>query len=198
MREHFPIDADPGIPNAQYNVALSGLGRQPDPAAWLRILGRIVQEVLQHLLQATWISDHGDRLPREGDLKLVTTLLNRRAHGLDRTGHALREIQWFLAQLDLAMFDAGDLQQTVDQTADALRLAFHQAPNGLPQGGILPLKCKHLKSVADRSQRGAQLMPQLGEELVHVAVGLAQFSIGPGITIRILTSFAPAQNWTRH
>ena len=134
----------------------------------------------------------------QDDLKLVTTLLNRRAHAPNRTGHALREIQWFLAQLDLAVFNAGDFQQTVDQTADALHLAFHQVPNGLPQGVIVPLERKHLKSVADRSQRGAQLMPQLGEVLAHVAIGLAQFSIGPGITLHIVNSFTPAQNWTRH
>jgi hypothetical protein len=32
-------------------------------------------------------------------------------------------------------------------------------------------------------------MPQLGEELAHVPIGLAEFPIRPGVTIAIPTSF---------
>jgi hypothetical protein len=139
MREHFPIDADPGIPNPQHDIPPWGFGRQPDPAARLCILGRIIQEVVQHLLQPNWVSVHGYGLPREDDLELVTTLFDGGAHRLDRIGYALRQIQWFLAQVNLAVLDARDLQQIIDQTADAPCLPFYQAQDGLSRGGIVPI-----------------------------------------------------------
>jgi hypothetical protein len=198
VREHLRIDADPAIPDLQHNIAALYLRRQPNTAAWLRVLGGIVQEVRQHLIQPAGVRIQGHRLRRQCNVNLLAARFEGCADRLDRSRNGLRQIQPLLEQPDLAVFNTRDVQQAVDQTADALRLPFHQAPDGLPLDGIVPLKRKYLTSVADRCQRGAQLMPQLGEELVHVTVGRAEFSIGTGVAGRFLTSLTSAQNWTGH
>jgi hypothetical protein len=174
MREHFPIDADPGIANPQNDIAPSGLGRQPDAAAWLRILGRVVQEILQHLLQPAGISVDGYGFRRQGDLELVAALVKGRAHGFDRAGDTFRQIHGLLTQWDLAVLDAGDFHQAVNQAAHALCLPFHQTQDGHSQGGIVSVERKHLKRVTDRCQRTPQLMPQLGEKVLHLRPDLAE------------------------
>ena len=56
----------------------------------------------------------------------------------------------------------------------------------IPQGGVFPVERKHLKSVADRGQRTSQLMPQLGEEVVRVPIGVAESTVGRGVADRTL------------
>ena len=167
MREHFPIDADPGVPNPQDNVPSACFGRQPDPSARLRIFGRIVKKIVQHLLQPAGSASERIRVlggrvnlelrwPRQTRAK--SARFRPRGRRIPPELHGAPLTQW-----DLAVLDAEGFHQVLDQAAHALCLPLHQAPEAVPCGGAFPIEGKHLKRVTDRGQRGPLLMPELGE-----------------------------------
>ena len=108
------------------------------------------------------------------DRQHVALALDRRTRRLDRgliTGPSVM----LAPQLELALGDARDVQQVVEQPGHvALALG---SPVATVQRGVVELRRGgDLRRVADRRQRIAQLVRQRREEFVLAAVGDAQRS----------------------
>src|SRR5580692_6303938 len=84
MCDHFRIDADPAVPDLQHNVVALYVRRHPNAAAWLHVLGGILHEVREYLLQPDGVRVHGHRLWRQGNFNLVAARFEGRTYCLDR------------------------------------------------------------------------------------------------------------------
>lgn len=96
-------------------------GRRGDgkAAAAGRVLGRVRQQVQQHLGQPQRIAIHDQPL-RDLHLDGVPGGFNGRNHRLDGPRHDVGQIDPLAAQLDLAARDPEDVEQVVDQARAAL------------------------------------------------------------------------------
>src|SRR5512135_2111954 len=113
--------------------------------------------------------------PPEGVYQeFVLPLLNERPHGLDRVPEDGPCIDDFLAELNLALIDAGHVQEAVDEVGEVLDLAGSDVPAPFE---ILPRARagRERDGIPDGGQRVPQLVGEHRQELVLVDVGTLQF-----------------------
>ena len=102
------------------------------------------------------------------------SFINLRAHRVNRTLNHRAEPDRLKAQFDLALRDARDIEQVIDQSGHMADLPIehlHRAPLrrfGLKGSG------EQARGIAHRRQRVTQLMGQHRQELILAAVGLAK------------------------
>ena len=102
----------PGRPTS---AALAPADRR-DPPARLGVLGGVVQQVAEDLLQPRRVGLQPDRRRRAGaTVSVVAAVVDRRPEPPRPRGRRPRPGPRLLAELDLAPADPGDVQQVVDQ-----------------------------------------------------------------------------------
>src|SRR5207237_5461811 len=121
--QHLGGDADAGVAHRDDRVAPLPLGGQPDAAAAVGVLGRVVEQVRDDLRQPGQVAVQGDRALRQRDAELEVGRLQYRAAGLDRGAHDLRQLDPLDAQFQPVAADPGDVHQVVDEPGHVLRLA---------------------------------------------------------------------------
>ena len=174
-------DADAGVPHPHDHLAALPLGRQPDPAARLGVLGGVVQQVAEDLLQPGRVGVQPDRLAAAASTvsSWPPSSISGRAR-LDRAAARPPPARTALpAELDLAPADPGHVQQVVDQPGQLPDLPLHHRPGLARRSSGSRGQSEDLQGVADRGQRVAQLVGQRRQELVLAAVGLPQRLLGP-------------------
>ena len=108
----------PVVAHAEHGLGTLARGREADRAVRIRELGRVVEEVREHLLDSGQVGFQPERLLGEGDCEPVAALVDDRPGSLDRALHGTAQLDPLLAQLDLAAAEAGDVQQVVHQARE--------------------------------------------------------------------------------
>jgi hypothetical protein len=97
-----------------------------------RVLGGVVEQISDDLGQPRHVAVDDDLGPvpwRQHEI--VAPGVDHRPTGLDRVGDHRRELDPFLAQLDLALRDAADVEQVVDEMDELAQLALDHAARAL-------------------------------------------------------------------
>ena len=173
-RQHLGGDADAVVLDRHDHVAPLPLGTQPDAAAFLGVLGGVVEQVGEHLGQPHRVGLEVDRLRRQGDGELVAAGLDDRTAGFQGGLHHGGQLDPLLAEFQLVAGDARHVEQVFEQPGHELHLAVDHVPGPLQLRVGRALGLEDLHGVADRGQRVAQLVGQRGQELVLLAVGVLQ------------------------
>src|SRR5205823_1993191 len=108
--------------HANHELIAFDAGAQPDPAADIGVLRGIVQQVREDLAEPGRIGEERDRFGGEIERDAVATLVDKRAHALDRALDNGAQEERLLAKLDLAARYARDVEQVVDQPSHVLDL----------------------------------------------------------------------------
>ena len=157
------------------------LGGEPDVARLVVVLGRVVQQVGNHLGDADRVRLQPDRLRGQRHGQLVPLRLDERPGRLDAAVDRVGQLQPLLAKLDLPPHDPRHVQQVVDQPDQVLHLLLHHVPGPRGRLAVAALHAQQVQAAADRGQRVAQLVGEHGEEFVLAAVGVLDLGIEPGI-----------------
>lgn len=105
------------------DLVIDAFAEQRDPALAVGVLGRVGEEIRDHLTQARLVAVD-EQVGLELDLEQVPALLEDRATGLDRLRDDVGELDRPAVELDLALRDARDVEQIVDQHDDVADLAL--------------------------------------------------------------------------
>jgi hypothetical protein len=144
-----------------------------EPASW-RVLGRIVEDVAHHLHHAMGIGLQVEVAFGGLQLQLVTVLLDQRHADFDSAGQRRLDRHVLLPQLDLALGDAGDVEQVFDQVRQVADLAIHHLVDVVLAFAAGADELHDFQPVADRRQRIAQLVRQGHQEFALAAVDGSQ------------------------
>ena len=163
--EHRLGHADAVVDDAQPRVVIARLELDFHLAAVGRVLGRVADQVDDHLGQARRVACHAHRLRRQAHFQHMAIGGDDRSHRFDRCGDHRVQVERHLVELDLAAGDAAHVEQVVDQARQVADLAVDQvlAPGEL---GRDRLAIHDLDRVADRRERVAQFMRQHRDEFV--------------------------------
>jgi hypothetical protein len=147
-------------------------------ATRIGILGRVGEQVRDHLRQPHGIAVERGRRPRQVDVEPVPALVDQRPRHLHGHLDDRVELHRLRADLELATRDARHVEQVVEQRAHVAHLALDHAtcPVDLGRAGLR--RPEQGGGVADRRERVAQLVRERGDEAVLLAVGLAQRFLG--------------------
>jgi hypothetical protein len=155
----------------------TGISARPAPLdldapALGRELRGVVQQVRQHLRQPVDVAGH-DEPDRARDAQLVAARLDQRHRGLDRARHHVAQLDRMPFDHDLALRDAADVEQVVDEPRQVRDLPLDHAGGPPHAVGRERRRQQQVRGVADRRERIAQLVREHREELVHaLRVGL--------------------------
>ena len=138
----------------------------PDGAAIRSVLGRVVDEVADGLLQPHRVAVHGHGVVGQPDLDRLLLGGDPDVLRLDRRGHDVPEIHERGVQLDAAAGDAGDVEQVVQQGRQVLGLALEHRNRAFQVGREPGAQLEDLHRVDDHAERIAQLVGQHRQELV--------------------------------
>ena len=167
-REQIGPDADAGVADADHGVALVEAGVKLDPAAGLGVLGRVVQQVDDDLLEPGRVGLQLDRRGFDREAKRVPSFVNEGLDDLGRRSDDRGEVDALAPELDLATADPRDVQQVIDQARELADLAIDDLAR--PVMGLLGAWLRQeLCGIGDRRQGVAQLVGQHGQELVLAA-----------------------------
>ncbi len=151
---------------------------RPDPPAGRGVLRGVDQQVRDDLREPRQVAFEGDRLRRQIDRQRMARRIDDRLRDLDRTLDDGRELQRLAPQMELAARHARDVEQVVEQVRHLRDLPIDDvaAPDHLrvALGGA----AQHLDRIADRRERVAQLVRERRDEVVLLAIGLAQRLLG--------------------
>ena len=135
MREHLAGDADP-VSRTRNSIALVGSRRQPaDPAAGVGVLGGVVQQVAEHLLQPRGVALDRQWARRHRTLSSWLVVDQRPARSPRRRATTASRPP-FLLQVDLAAGDPRDVEQVVDQPGQVLDLPLDDVARPAPGSGV--------------------------------------------------------------
>ncbi len=144
--------------------------RPPSGVYFAALLSRLAITCTSRVESARTISDSaGGRRSAQ----LLTPRLDQRPAGLDRVLQHRQHVDPVRPELDLALGDAADVEQVVDQMDHLTELAFDDVASAV-DGLRLARQGHDLERIADRRERIAQLVGEGGEEFVLAAVGAAQ------------------------
>ena len=136
-----------------------------------RVLGGVVEEIDEHLLEPRRVAAQLDGVGGQSHGEDVPALLDQRAGGLDRVADDVVQQHPLAPQPNLAERDARDVEQVLDEVREVAHLALDDRARPLQRGGV---QAQGLDGVADRGERVAQLVGQESEEAVLPAVGLGE------------------------
>ena len=165
-REQVGPDADARVGHPDDRVARLPRGLHLDPAARLGVLGRVVEQVDQDLLEPDRVGLELDRLGGEREAKLVPALVDQRADGLGRRADDGRPARraagrsWILPRLIRETSSRSSTRRVSCRTCRSMT-SRHQSWTSSASGVH-----QELDGVGDRGERIAQLMGQHGQELV--------------------------------
>ncbi len=173
--EELLAHAHPVVGHPDHRLVAFGHHRERDVPADVRVLGRVVDQVGEHLHEARGIGVERQRPGRQRHRELLPLLDDHRATDLHRLQEQGAQLYRLLAELDLALADARHVQQIVEQALHVLHLPRN---DGAVAGSLLFLArrgaIEDLDGAEDGRQRIAQLVRQHRQKLVLAAIGLAQ------------------------
>ena len=147
---------------------------QRNASARVGVLGGVGEQVRQQLRDAQRIRMQRGRTRRQLDRQRVALGIDHRARRLH--GHVDDRAQRHVAllELELALGDARDVEQVVEQVRHLAHLALDDLARPLHLRRLDPLRSKHLRRAAHGCKRVAQFVRQRCEKHVFLAVGFAQ------------------------
>ena len=107
-------------------------------AARIGVLGGVVEQVGQDLLEPGRVRLDEQRLGGHRYCQLVPLPFDERTSGFHGAADESRQVDDFLAQLDLAPADARHVEQVVDQPGHVLDLALDHVPGPSCQLPVAP------------------------------------------------------------
>ena len=141
----------------------------------LTVLERVDHEVADDALDPGDVDLRGGRLLGEVEAQLGAGGVEVELGGLDDGVDHLGEVDLLQPELDVPGVDAGDVQQVGEHGLEAVHRAGQDldAAQGEGIGDLLARVLDLLRGQADRGQRGAQLVGDVGdEEALHLGQGL--------------------------
>ncbi len=172
--QHVGPDADAVVDHRHHHLAALAPAAHHHRAARVGVLGRVGQEIGQHLGQADLIHLDKQAGARHLDRQEVRALLEQRAGHLDRLGHHRGQLHRLAAKLHPAARDARDVEQIVDQADQVVDLALDDLALALAADTA---QLHQLDAGQDGSQRVAQLVAEHGQKFVLAAVRLARLLV---------------------
>ena len=139
-------------------------------SAGLRVPGRVVDQVREHLGQPNRICVDEDRLVGHDDDQLVPLALDQRAARLDGALDHRRQPDALLAERQLAVRDTGHIEKVVEQPGHVPDLPVDHLPGPLQLGVAQARHHEDLHGVVDRGQGIPELVGQGRQELVLAAL----------------------------
>ena len=164
---------DPVVPDADDDLLALPLRGEPDPAAALGVLRGVGQQVQDDLLDPRRVDVERQLAPLDRDAEGVPPLVDERPGRLDRLVEDRARVHEVLPEPDLPARDARDVEQVVDEPDELPDLPLDDVAGpvaALLVGGHL----EDGHGVVDRGERVAQLVGEHRQELVLVAVVLAE------------------------
>jgi hypothetical protein len=138
------------------------------------VFAGVAQQIGEDLLQTGRVGLERQRLLRQRYVQSVLPFFQVGTHPLQAALQHRGKVERPLAQLDLALRDARDVEQVIDEPYQVVDLPLHNAHQPLDLGVAAALEPQHLQGGPQRGKRVAQLVTQHGQEYVLAAVGLAQ------------------------
>src|SRR5260370_19800000 len=115
-------NSDAGILDGDLSLASLAASGQPNLAALFRIFGGIIEEVSNSLSETGQIAVQMHRFGRHRNRELVPVGIDDRAGGFDGAANDGRQLDEFLAELNLATVNARDIQQIIHEPNQLLDL----------------------------------------------------------------------------
>jgi hypothetical protein len=156
LRQRLDRDPFSVVPDPELDRCVGAPHAELDPAARLRVLDRVAQQVAEHLHQARAISLDKHGLGRAVDAQLVLVFHERRLDRLDGPADDRAHLQAFHVEIDRAAGDPRDIEQVVDQLGEVQHLTLDDLAGPGDRGRIGRCSRHHLDRVADRRERIAQ------------------------------------------
>src|SRR5271166_1237927 len=173
--QHGGRNADAVIAHRDDHLMPLSLDLDPDAPAGFRVLGGVVQQVHHDLLQPGGVRIEAHGLLGERDRKLVLPVVDDVADDGDRAGNDRPEFHRLFAETDLALRDAGDIEQVIDQAGEVLDLAFDDL---FGPGNTIPVascRTEQIDSTADRGKQVPELVGEHRQKFILAAVGVLEF-----------------------
>ena len=163
-------DSDSLVLHRDLHFAIGVDGTQVDARVRPGKLRGVVDQVRQHLRQPDRVAMQFDRLRRQIAAQHLVAAGGARRTRLDGTLDERREAELFRPHDDLALHDARNVEQVVDEPRHVVRLAADHVARPV-HGRLRHIRALHdVHRVADGRERVAQLVRQHGEELVLAPV----------------------------
>jgi hypothetical protein len=160
---HLGRDAGAVVAATQHHHVSLAPARQHDAAARSAVLGRVVQQIGEHLLQAHAVGLEMDLLGRRVHHQLLGLRRGGRQHGGGRVLQQRPQDDGAGLQSPHALTQPGDVEQVVHQAPQHLHLVVDHPRHGARAAGRrFPLQRRH--GGGDGRQRVAQLMAEHGQE----------------------------------
>ena len=177
LREHLEhrrqvlrLDADAVVGHRDPQLSAGHRRLQRDAAAARRVLGRVVEQVQQHLRQPRGIGIEPHGVGRQRHVQRVACRRDGGPRRLERTVHHAVQRHPLAAQRDLAAGDARHVEQVVDEAGHLAHLALDHVARPARVGVARVAQAQDLERVGDGRERVAQLVRQRGQELVLAPV----------------------------
>ncbi len=196
-------DPGPLILYANGHVRVGHGHRHLDPAALRRKLDRIAEQVVQHLLELSWIEGQGRQRLRGGQ-KVDGYVLRRRQRTVECDGvlHQRDQIGGFAGQFQTAGFDRADIQQVLHQSQHEPARALDGGHELALFGGEDRLRLQKFRVVENHAQRTAQIVRRHSDKSVllliqalefgvfagHLPLQIGQFVVEPGQFVVVATA----------
>ena len=129
--QHLRIDADAGVPHAHLSEALNDVARKTDRACGLRELHGILQQVADHLGQASRVALDPHRTRCGRDVQSHSGRCEQGAVILGRTADDVPEIDALVLDLELTSRNSRHLQEVVDEPREVTDLAHRDLQGAL-------------------------------------------------------------------
>ena len=173
VRQQLRVDAAAVVAHLRPRLAAVDRDREHDAPARRRVLGRVVEQVDEHLDQPRAVALDRHRRVRQLHRQCVLALLDVRARLFHGRHRDLVQVEDLVLQFDQAARDARDVQQVVDQLRHVAHLARDDVAGLQAQPLVHFGQAQELGRARDRRQRIAQFVRQHREELVlHLVVAL--------------------------
>jgi hypothetical protein len=164
----------PVVAHAHDDRAAAAPRGDADATLLARVLGRVVEQVADHLREARRIGVEVDRLARHAHEQQLALRIDHGHGRLDRLADDRLQLHALPLELHLALRDARHVEQVVDEARELRDLAVDDLARHAQRRVAVVRAAEDLARVADRRERVAQLVRQHREEHVLAPVRLLQ------------------------
>ena len=127
-------DADAGVAHPDHDLVPLARPGERDPSRLVGVLGRVGQQVGEHLLEPGRVGVGRQGRRRERDAQGLALLVDQRADDLDGAVDDVADVERLAPQDDLALGDPRDVEQVVDQPGELPGLAVDDVAGPLQLG----------------------------------------------------------------
>ena len=166
----------------RHRLILLALEDERDLATRRRIFGGVGQQVHEDLLQAHRIGFYVHRFRRQHDLERMLPLLDQRSDTFHRIDDRRRNQQPLFAQLGLALIEAPDVEQVINQPSHVLSLSFDDSPRPFRDGTIRSVMLENLQTGENGHKGSAQFVGDQDQDGIPGA-GTAHIPLRPNSRI---------------